>query len=113
MIGELASKLRELDSPAPAAAKEQQPAVYPEKSVREKSVVCLVCGKHAKFLSKKHLARHGQTPQKYKVKWGLKRTQPLVAKYLSRQRLKVMHEKQILKRSSVKKSVRNFDVNII
>ena len=101
MTASLASKLRELDSPASVPIQDQQPAVDPEKCIREKSVVCLECGKQAKSLTKKHLAQHGLTPQEYKDKWGLKRTQPLVAKSLSRQRRKIMHEKQIWKRSSV------------
>jgi predicted transcriptional regulator len=77
---------------------EQEPAVDPKKSIREKSVICLECGKSFKILSKRHLAQHGLTPQEYKEKWGFKKNQSLVAKALSRQRKKKMQEIQLWKK---------------
>lgn len=74
------------------------PAGNPKNSIREKSVICLGCGKSCKVLSKRHLAQHGLTPQEYKEKWGLKKDQSLVAKYLSRQRKKKMQEMQLWKK---------------
>ncbi len=77
---------------------EQEPAVAPKNSVREKSVICLECGKSFKVLSKKHLEKHGLTPAEYKEKWGLKKRTPLIAKALARERRKKMQEMQLWKR---------------
>lgn len=76
----------------------QQPAVDPKKAIREKSVICLECGKSFKVLTKKHLASHGLTPNEYKEKWGFKKGASLVAKSLARERRKKMQEMQLWKR---------------
>ena len=78
----------------------QEPAVDPKKAVREKSVVCLECGKKFKVLTKKHLATHDLTPEEYKEKWGFKKNAPLIAKDLARQRKKKMNEMQLWKKRS-------------
>ena len=83
--------------------KPQEPAVDPKKAIREKAVVCLECGKKVKVLSKKHLALHGLTPAEYKEKWGYKKSQPLVAKSLARERKKKMQEMQLWKRRDTAK----------
>lgn len=70
----------------------------PRKAIREKSVVCLECGKKCKVLTKKHLATHGLTPEEYKEKWGFKKSQPLIAKGLARERKQKMSEMQLWKR---------------
>lgn len=56
------------------------------KSIREKSIVCLECGKKYTLISKKHLIKHGMTPEQYREKYGLKKGTPLVCKALIRQR---------------------------
>ncbi|MCF8105092.1 MAG: MucR family transcriptional regulator [Desulfohalobiaceae bacterium] len=76
----------------------QEPAVDPKKAVREKSVVCLECGKTFKVLTKRHLATHDLTPEEYKQKWGYKKNQALIAKGLARDRKKKMQEMQLWKR---------------
>jgi predicted transcriptional regulator len=76
----------------------QAPAVDPKKAIREKSVVCLECGKQFKVITKKHLASHGLTPAEYKEKWGLKRSTSLIAKSLARERRKKMQEMQLWKK---------------
>lgn len=100
MVRSVADGLRTVESPAEGeqAHAHQEPAVDPKKSIREKSVICLECGKSMKLLSKKHLATHGLTPQQYKEKWGLKKNQSLVAKSLSRQRRQKMQEIQLWKK---------------
>ncbi|MFO7727411.1 MAG: MucR family transcriptional regulator [Desulfonatronovibrio sp.] len=75
----------------------QKPAVDPKKSIKEKSVVCLECGKQYKILTKKHLAKHDLTPEEYKAKWGFKKGTSLVAKALARDRRKKMQEMQLWK----------------
>ena len=76
----------------------QEPAVDPKKAIREKSVICLECGKTFKVLTKRHLATHDLTPEEYKQKWGYKKNQALIAKGLARDRKKKMQEMQLWKR---------------
>jgi len=76
----------------------QKPAVDPKKAIREKSVVCLECGKAFKVLTKRHLAIHGLTPVQYREKWGFKKGTALIARSLARQRRKKMQEMQLWKR---------------
>jgi predicted transcriptional regulator len=100
MVQSVADRLRSVETHAEGehGLRQQEPAVDPKKSIREKSVVCLECGKSFKILSKRHLAQHGLTSQQYKEKWGFKKNQSLVAKALSRQRRKKMQEIQLWKK---------------
>jgi len=81
-----------------ATAGKQEPPVNPKKAIREKSVICLECGKSMKVLTKRHLETHGLTPDEYREKWGFKKNQALVAKALARQRKQKMQEMQLWKR---------------
>ena len=83
-------------------ATQQQPPVDPKKAIREKSVICLECGKSFKVLTKKHLASHGLTAEEYKAKWGYKKNQALVAKSLARERRKKMQEMELWKKREIK-----------
>lgn len=74
------------------------PPVEPKKAIREKSVICLECGKSFKVLTKKHLQSHDLTPEEYKEKWGYKKNTALVAKALARQRRKKMQDMQLWKK---------------
>jgi len=100
MVQSVADRLRGVESHVEGDQEQaqQKPAVDPKKAIREKSVICLECGKSFKILSKRHLATHGLTPQQYKEKWGFKKNQSLVAKSLSRQRRKKMQEIQLWKK---------------
>ncbi len=91
MVKSLADQLKGLVEGKDAKGEEeeqQQPAVDPKKAIREKSVVCLECGKSFRILTKRHLKSHGLTPEEYKKKWGYKKTQSLIAKSLARERRK-------------------------
>ncbi len=66
-----------------------------KKSVKEKSVTCLECGKSFKILTKRHLALHGLTSEEYRAKYGMKKNAPLVCKELKRERRKKMEEMQL------------------
>ncbi len=79
-----------------------EPPVDPAKAIREKSIVCLECGKSFKVITKKHLAKHNLTPEEYKNKWGYKKNASLVAKSLARERRKKMHEMQLWKKRETK-----------
>ncbi|GAB6888424.1 MucR family transcriptional regulator [Desulfothermus okinawensis JCM 13304] len=101
MVKSLADQLKGLVEGKDAKGEEeeqQQPAVDPKKAIREKSVVCLECGKSFRILTKRHLKSHGLTPEEYKKKWGYKKTQSLIAKSLARERRKKMQEIQLWKK---------------
>ncbi|MFO7717287.1 MAG: MucR family transcriptional regulator [Desulfohalobium sp.] len=104
MVNALSQKLKSMEEGAQEQEEqqEQQPAVDPKKAIREKSVICLECGKQFKVLTKKHLATHGLTPEEYKAKWGFKKTQALIAKSLARERKKKMQEMQLWERRKKK-----------
>lgn len=76
-----------------------------KKSIKEKTVTCLECGKSFKILSKRHLAHHGLTTEEYLQKWGLKKGTALVCKVLQRQRRKKMKDMKLWeKRQLIDKS---------
>lgn len=66
-----------------------------KKSIREKSVVCLECGKAFKMLTKRHLATHGLSPKDYREKYGLKRGASLTCKDLQKTRRAKMHDMKL------------------
>lgn len=67
----------------------------PRKSIKERSVICLECGKVFKIISSKHLHTHGLTPDEYREKWGLKKGTPLTCKELQRARRKKMQDMRL------------------
>ena len=83
--------------------KEEQPSVDPKKAIREKSIVCLECGRSFKVLTKKHLASHGLTPDEYREKWGYKKGTALVAKGLARERRKKMQSMKLWEKRKINK----------
>ena len=68
------------------------------KSVKEKSVICLECGKNFKVLTKRHLATHGISTDDYREKWGFKKGSALVCKALQRERRKKMNDMKLWER---------------
>ena len=81
----------------------QSPAVEPKKAIREKSIICLECGKSFKVLTKRHLATHDLTPIEYKEKWGYTKKTSLVCKSLARERRKKMADMKLWERRGKKK----------
>jgi len=69
--------------------------IDPRKSIKEKSVVCLECGKTFRILTRRHLATHNLDPVSYREKWGLKKDTPLVSKGLQRERRKKMNDMKL------------------
>lgn len=67
----------------------------PRKSIKEKSITCLECGKTFKILTRKHLAGHSLDAAEYRKKWGLKKDTPLVCKGLQRERRKKMKDMKL------------------
>lgn len=68
------------------------------KSMKEKSVTCLECGKNFKVLTKRHLATHGISTDEYREKWGFKKGSALVCKALQRERRKKMNDMKLWER---------------
>ncbi|MDR2668350.1 MAG: MucR family transcriptional regulator [Desulfovibrio sp.] len=97
MVKKLAADLKGLASgSAPEAVQEGVPDA--KKSIKERSVICLECGKTFKILSAKHLALHGLDAKSYREKWGLKKGAALAAKALQRDRRNKMKEMKLWER---------------
>lgn len=95
MVRRLAAGIRDISLGAGAEESEQTLDLDPKKAVKEKTVTCLECGKSFKVITKKHLASHGLTPEEYKVKYGYKKSMPLVCKSLQRERRKKMKDMRL------------------
>ncbi len=94
MIRTLTASLRNLEQ---ASVEEIEEPVMPEpsKSIKEKSITCLECGKSFKLITRKHLAKHGLDADAYRRKWGLKSDTPLVCKSIQRGRRKKMKDMRL------------------
>ncbi|WP_457570814.1 MucR family transcriptional regulator [Desulfovulcanus sp.] len=101
MIGAIAESISNVGK---EEVEEEKPDVDPKKAIREKSIICLECGKAFKVLTKKHLASHDLTPEEYKEKWGYKKNISLVAKGLARERRKKMQSMRLWEKRKIKKS---------
>lgn len=95
MIRALNASLRNLESSVPAEENEDAFIPEPSKSIKEKSITCLECGKSFKLITRKHLARHGLDADAYRRKWGLKSDTPLVCKSIQRGRRKKMKDMRL------------------
>lgn len=102
MVQKLASGIKAIAEGGSAEAVEEQ-GIDPKKAIREKSLLCCVCGKSFKVLTKKHLASHGLTPEEYREKYGYKKKLPLVCKALQRERRKKMKEMKLWTKRGKKK----------
>lgn len=68
------------------AARIQQPAVDPAKSVFPDRIICLEDGREFKML-KRHLGTaYNMTPDQYRAKWGLPADYPMTAPMYSKQK---------------------------
>lgn len=57
MVKAVAASLKQLEEEPDSVAEERMPVMEAAKSIKEKSVTCLECGKSFKIITKKHLAR--------------------------------------------------------
>jgi predicted transcriptional regulator len=95
-IQNVSASIRALsEDETPLAASSADMVQEGRRSVKEKSVTCLECGKNFKILTKRHLALHDMTPAEYREKWGMKKTAPLVCKALQRERRRKMKEMRL------------------
>lgn len=91
----------ENDSSFETSSLEQTSQTESRKSIKDRSITCLECGKVCKLLSAKHLASHGVTPEEYREKWGFKKGTPLTCKELTRVRRKKMREMELWKKRAM------------
>ena len=104
MVKKLVRGIQAIAGEAPVPAVEEEVAIDPAKSVREKTITCCVCGKSFKIITKKHLASHDLTPTEYREKFGFKKGMPLVCKSLQRDRRKKMKEMELWKKRGKNKA---------
>ena len=102
MVQTLAAGIKAIAEGGAVEAAEEY-AVEPGKAIREKSILCCVCGKSFKVLTKKHLASHSLDPDEYREKFGYKKKTPLVCKSLQRERRKKMKEMKLWTKRGKKK----------
>lgn len=99
MIASLAAKLKKLDSVEEpeevCTCAAEAPATDAKRSIKERSIVCLECGKVFKVITKKHLALHGLDAASYREKWGFKKGTPLTCKELQRARRQKMKDMKL------------------
>ena len=86
------------ESEQPVEQNREEMALEGRKSVKERSVTCLECGKNFKVLTKRHLAIHGMSTDNYREKWGLNNGTALVSKALQRERRKKMNDMKLWER---------------
>ena len=95
MVRTLSRNLKNLEEGCQEQPEAVSPPLAPQKSIKEKTVTCLECGKSFKIITKKHLALHGQNSDSYREKWGIRKNTPLVCKELQRERRKKMKEMRL------------------
>lgn len=95
MIRTLTESLRNLESGAQTEDQEDISMPAPSRSIREKSITCLECGRSFKLITRKHLAKHGLDADSYRRKWGIRSDTPLVCKCIQRGRRKKMKDMRL------------------
>jgi predicted transcriptional regulator len=78
LIASVHGALQSASNPAPVEAPKFEPAVSIKKSVTPDALISLIDGKPYKSL-KRHLSKHGLSPQEYRQRYGLPSDYPMVA----------------------------------
>jgi predicted transcriptional regulator len=105
MVKKISADLRGLSEGIYIEAQiEADAAADAKKSIKERSITCLECGKVFRILSTRHLAQHGLDAKEYREKWGLKKGTALAARSLQRARRTKMKEMKLWERRGAKKS---------
>lgn len=71
---------------AEAAAEEAAPAISKKKAFGKDKVVCMICGKGMKTLTRHIKTAHALTPGQYRKQFGIPRAQSLAARNYSESR---------------------------
>jgi predicted transcriptional regulator len=83
--GEEIEEAAETTEPA-ATETEDLPIIGLKKAFKKDKVVCMICGKEMKTLSRHLKSAHNMTPKEYRQKFDIPKTQPLAAKNYSESR---------------------------
>ncbi|MBO5489820.1 MAG: MucR family transcriptional regulator [Desulfovibrio sp.] len=94
-VAKVTASLKDIAGDGECACEPDISTAGAKKSIKEKSVTCLECGKSFKILTVRHLSRHGLTAEEYKAKYGLKKGTALVCKSLQRERRKKMQDMKL------------------
>lgn len=78
LIASVADSITRLSERKDAEVVPQKPAVSIKKSITPDFIVSLEDGKRYRTL-KRHLTKHGMTPDEYRAKWGLPSDYPMTA----------------------------------
>ena len=95
MIRSLSTSLKKMTDDSLDVDGEESLTSSPARSIKEKTITCLECGKVFKLITSKHLSTHGLDAEAYRRKWGLKPDVPLVCKSLQRTRRKKMKDMKL------------------
>lgn len=96
LVHEALKKLEEGQALNIPAVEEQKPELSAKKSIRNKEIICLVCGKGGMKTLSRHLSTaHGMTPGEYRKQFGIPGKQPLAAKSFSEERRKLATEHKL------------------
>jgi len=95
MIRSLSTSLKKMTDDSLDIDGEDSLTSSPARSIKEKTITCLECGKVFKLITSKHLSTHGLDAEAYRRKWGLKPDTPLVCKSLQRTRRKKMKDMKL------------------
>ncbi len=106
MVKNLSHHLRSLEDLSTDQEENIAVNISPAKSIKEKTITCLECGKTFKIITKKHLALHNLDADAYREKWGIKKNTPLVCKELQRERRKKMRSMKLWEKRSEEASKR-------
>ena len=98
MVRRLSESIRLIGDGESPVEETEEIALDPKKAIKEKSIVCVECGKSFRILTKKHLGTHGLTAAEYREKHGYKKGMPLVCKSLQRERRKKMRKMKLWER---------------
>ena len=97
-IKTLADMFRSTGSDEAQTGPEAIPVEDPAKSIRERTITCLECGRSFKMLTKRHLATHGLDAKSYREKYGMKKGTPLTCKALHKAKKAKMAEMRLWER---------------
>ncbi len=78
LISNVHAALQNVSNPAPQVGTKYEPAVPVKRSVTPDAIISLIDGKKYKSL-KRHLNKHGLTPEQYRQRYGLPADYPMVA----------------------------------
>ena len=115
MVTKLTGKLQAMtagEMPVQAPVEDSATVLDAKKSIKEKSITCLECGKVFKVITKKHLALHGLDAVSYREKYGLKKGTPLTCKELQRARRAKMKDMKLWEKRAIARNAEKHPMDL-